>query len=225
VELQVPTCVHSDVAESSQMMQQPVVRRRHRLLTPTALPKPLTDTDLTAFFQVIDSIRDRLIFLLMLRCGLRVSEVCALAWDTIDHTAGTVRINRSKGHVDRIVYLSPDVAQALQVWREHRTPGRYLFPSRRRTKEHLSRFQINVLMAQYLVAAGVVSHYSPHCLRHTFATQLLNAGVPLEVLKELMGHHSIQITLRSTQLYDTTKRRQYEKAMTNIAQRQAASGR
>ncbi len=61
--------------------------------------------------------------------------------------------------------------------------------------------------------------------RHTFATQLLNAGVPLEVLKELMGHHSIQITLRYTQLYDATKRRQYEQAMTKIAKRQATSGR
>jgi site-specific recombinase XerD len=61
--------------------------------------------------------------------------------------------------------------------------------------------------------------------RHTFATQLLNAGVPLEVLKELMGHHSIHITLRYTQLYDATKRHQYEQAMTKIAQRQAASRR
>jgi integrase len=223
--LSILTGFFESLREEGQMPQQPVVRRRHRLLTPTMLPKPLPDTDLTAFFQAIDSVRDRLIFLLMLRCGLRVSEVCALAWDAIDGTAGTVRINRSKGQVDRIVYLSPDVAQALQVWRDHRTPGRYLFPSRTRTKEHLSRFQINVLMAQYLAAAGVVSHYSPHCLRHTFATQLLNAGVPLEILKELMGHHSIQITLRYTQLYDTTKRHQYEQAMTKIAQRQAASGR
>jgi site-specific recombinase XerD len=223
--LSILTSFFEYLREEGQMPQQPVVRRRHRLLTSTVLPKPLPDTDLTAFFRVIDSVRDRLIFLLMLRCGLRVSEVCALAWDAIDRTAGTVRINRSKGQVDRIVYLSPDVAHALQVWRDHRTPGRYLFPSRTRTKEHLSRFQINVLMAQYLTAAGVVSHYSPHCLRHTFATQLLNAGVPLEILKELMGHHSIQITLRYTQLYDTTKRHQYEQAMTKIAQRQAASGR
>jgi site-specific recombinase XerD len=61
---------------------------------------------------------------------------------------------------------------------------------------------MNVLMDQYLGAASLPRHYSPHCLRHTFATQLLNAGVPLEVLKELMGHHSIHITLRYTQLYD-----------------------
>src|SRR5215471_9344216 len=211
--------------EEGQMTHQPVLRRRHRLLTPTVLPKPIPDADLTAFFQVIDSVRDRLIFLLMLRCGLRVSEVCALAWDAIDLSAGTVRVTRGKGQVDRIVYLSPDVEQAIQVWREHRTPGRYLFPSRTRTKAHLSRYQINVLMDQYLAAAGLARHYSPHCLRHTFATQLLNAGVPLEVLKELMGHHSIQITLRYTQLYDTTKRHQYEQAMTKIAQRQAARRR
>jgi site-specific recombinase XerD len=223
--LSILTSFFEHLREEGQMTQQPVMRRRHRLLTPTVLPKPMPDTDLTAFFHVIDSVRDRLIFLLMLRCGLRVSEVCALTWDAIDRTAGTVRIDRSKGQVDRIVYLSPDVAHALQVWRAHRTPGRYLFPSRKRTREHLSRFQINVLMAQYLAAAGVVRQYSPHCLRHTFATQLLNAGVPLEILKELMGHHSIQITLRYTQLYNTTKRHQYEQAMTKITQRQTASRR
>jgi integrase/recombinase XerD len=223
--LSILTSFFEYLREEGQMTQQPVLRRRHRLLTPTVLPKPMPDTDLAAFFTAIDAVRDRLIFLVMLRCGLRVSEVCALSWDAIDLPAGTVRITRGKGQVDRIVYLSPDVTQALQVWRDHHTPGRYLFPSRMRTKGHLSRYQINVLMAQYLVAAGVARHYSPHCLRHTFATQLLNAGVPLEVLKELMGHHSIQITLRYTQLYDATKRRQYEQAMTKIAQRQATSGR
>ena len=80
-------------------------------------------------------------------------------------------------------------------------------------------------MNHYLAAAGVTRHYSPHCLRHTFATHLLNAGVSLEILKELMGHHSIQLTLRYAQLYDTTKKQQYEQAMTRITQRQALTGR
>src|SRR4030095_12204959 len=118
--------------EEGQMTQQPVLRRRHRLLTPTVLPKPIPDADLVAFFQVIDSVRDRLIFLFMLRCGLRVSEVCALAWEAIALDAGTVRINRGKGQVDRVVYLAPDVQQALTVWRAHHTPGVYLFPSPQR---------------------------------------------------------------------------------------------
>src|SRR5262245_21017916 len=169
--------------DEGQMTQQPV-RRRHRLLTPTVLPKPIPDADLTAFFRVIDAVRDRLIFLFMLRCGLRVSEVCALAWEAIDIRAGTVRINRGKGQVDRIVYLSPDVEQTLQVWRAHHTHGPYLFPSPKRHRAHLFRSYINWLMNHYLAAAGVTRHYSPHCLRHTFATHLLNAGVSLEVLKE-----------------------------------------
>ena len=211
--------------EEGAMTQQPVLRRRHRLLTPTVLPKPIPDADLTAFFQVIDSVRDRLIFLFMLRCGLRVSEVCALAWDALDLDAETVRINQGKGQVDRIVYLSPDVQRALAVWGAHHTPGVYLFPSPKRHRAHLFRSQINALMDQYLAAAGLTRHYSPHCLRHTFATHLLNAGVSLEVLKELMGHHSIALTLRYAQLYDTTKKHQYETAMAKIAQQQAVSGR
>jgi len=210
--------------DEGQITQQPV-RRWHRLLTPTVLPKPMPDADLVAFFHVIDSVRDRLLFLLMLRCGLRVSEVCALAWDAIDVRAGTVRINRGKGQVDRIVYLSPDVEQALEVWQAHQTPGQYLFPSPKRQRSHLFRSHINGLMDRYLAAAGLTTHYSPHCLRHTFATHLLNAGVSLEILQELMGHHSISLTLRYAKLYDTPKKHQYEQAMAQITQRQALTGR
>jgi integrase len=176
--LSILTSFFEHLHEEGQMTHQPVLRRRHRLLTPTVLPKPIPDTELIAFFQVIDSVRDRLIFLLMLRCGLRVSEVCALAWDAIDLSAGTVRITRGKGQVDRIVYFSPDVTQALQVWRNHHTPGRYLFPSRMRTKDHLSRSQINVLMEQYLGAAGLTRHYSPHCLRHYLAPRVMPSTEP-----------------------------------------------
>jgi site-specific recombinase XerD len=79
-------------------------------------------------------------------------------------------------------------------------------------------------MKNYLRQAGVTGSYSPHCLRHTFATQLLNAGVTLEVLKELMGHRSVQMTLRYAELYETTKRRQYTEAMGRIT-RQVAAGR
>jgi integrase/recombinase XerD len=206
------------------MRQQPVSRRRHHLLTPEVLPKAIPDADLVAFFQVIDSLRDRLLFLLMLRCGLRVSEACALTWEAIDLQAGTVRINQGKGRVDRVVYLSADVAQALRRWQKHHSPGPYLFPSPQRRRAHLFRSMVNRLMDQYLAAADLTTHYSPHCLRHTFATQLLNAGVPLEVLKELLGHQSLQQTLRYAHLYDTTKRQHYEQAMTAITQRHALGG-
>ena len=80
-------------------------------------------------------------------------------------------------------------------------------------------------MQKYLREAGITKAYSPHCLRHSFATQMLNAGVTLEALKELMGRHSLQMTLRYTQLYESTKRQQYEHAMERIERRQAALGR
>jgi len=79
------------------------------------------------------------------------------------------------------------------------------------------------MMSKYLQSAGITRQYSPHCLRHTFATQLLNAGVTLEVLKELMGHRSIQNTLKYTQLYEVTKRQQYDNAMTRVERRQAVA--
>jgi len=209
--------------EDGQMQTQPVVRRRHRLPTPTTLPKPIAEADLVAFFKVIDSVRDRLIFLLMLRCGLRVSEACSLTWTDIDLEASSIRINNGKGQVDRVVYIAPDVEKALRLWQACGRLSPYLFPSRRRSAS-LGRGVVHWQMKKYLRLAGIQTSYSPHCLRHTFATQLLNASVSLAVLKELMGHRSIQMTLRYTKLYEATKRQQYDQAMARIENRQLRMG-
>jgi site-specific recombinase XerD len=80
-------------------------------------------------------------------------------------------------------------------------------------------------MTRSLQLAGILTAYSPHSLRHTFATQLLNAGASLEVVKELMGYRSLQMTLRYTQLYDRTKRAQYDQAMAQVEQRQGLQRR
>ena len=182
----------------------------------------MPDDDLVRFFKVIDSIRDRLLFPLMLRCGLRVSEACALTWTDVDLPSLTLRIDDGKGAVDRVAYLAPDVAQALKQWQARRGGSPFLFPSRKAVGSHIGRRNVFIMMQQYLRKAGVTDRYSPHCLRHTFATQLLNAGVTLEVLKELMGHRSVQMTLRYTELYETTKRRQYDEAMGRITKQAAA---
>jgi integrase/recombinase XerD len=212
------------LCEAGQMQLQPIIRRRHRLFAPTTLPKPMPETDLIELFKVIDSVRDRLIFLLMLRCGLRVSEVCHLTWNEVDFQAGTIRINNSKGQVDRIAYLAPDLEKSLRLWQSHSSSTQYLFPSRKVKAAPLTRGDLGWLMNKYLRLAQIKLPYSPHCLRHSFATQLLNAGVSLEVLKELMGHRSIQMTLRYTQLYESTKRQQYDQAMMRIEKRQSNLG-
>jgi integrase/recombinase XerD len=203
--------------------QSPIRFPRHHILVPQELPRPMADDEVVAFFRVIDAVRDRTMFLLMLRCGLRVSEVSGLAWSALDFTQGTVRIDHSKGQVDRVVYLAPDVAKALRQWqRLQGTPPRYVFPSRvtRKGGRPLSARQIQNCMTRYLKLAGIIKAYSPHSLRHTFATQLLNAGASLEVVKELMGHRSLDVTLRYAQLYDRTKRAQYDQAMAQVEKRQ-----
>jgi site-specific recombinase XerD len=116
--------------EEGQMSLPPILRHRHRLAAPATLPKPIPDADLIRLFTVIDAVRDRLIFLLMLRCGLRVSEVSHVTWEDIAVHAKTIRIHNSKGQVDRVVYVAPDVEQSLKRWRARRSTPRYVFPGR-----------------------------------------------------------------------------------------------
>jgi integrase/recombinase XerD len=205
------------------LAQSPIQLPRHQILMPTRLPQPMAEAEIVVFFRVIDALEDRTMFLLMLRCGLRVSEVSHVRWAAIDLGQGTLRVNNSKGQVDRVVYLSPDVATALRQWHGlQSTTADYVFPSpmTRKSGLPLGARQIRNRMTRYLQLAGITKRYAPHSLRHTFATQLLNAGASLEVVKELMGHRSLQMTLRYTQLYDRTKRAQYDHAMAQVEQQQ-----
>ena len=209
--------------------QHPICRHRHEVTVPQYLPRPMADEDLVAFFRVIDVLRDRLLFLLMLRCGLRVSEVSALCWAVIHWNQGTIRVDNSKGAVDRIVYFSPDVEGALRQWHQGQPSGvSVVFPSRHRhTKAGapLRVRRIHGLMAHYVAKAGLQTQYTTHALRHTFATHLLNAGAPLEVVKELMGHTSLAMTLRYAQLYEATKRQHYDQAMEQVERRRPGQRR
>ena len=201
----------------------PIRLPRHHILVPQDLPRPMAEDEVVAFLRVIDAVRDRTLFLLMLRCGLRVSAVSGLVWSALDFVPGTVRLDNSKGQVDRVVYLAPDVAKALRQWqRLQSAPAAYVFPSRvsRKGGLPLRARHIQNCMTRYLRLAGITKPYSPHSLRQTFATQLLNAGASLAVVQALMGHRSLDVTLRSTQLYDRTKRAQYDQAMAQVATRQ-----
>jgi integrase/recombinase XerD len=210
------------------LAQSPMQLPRHQILVPARLPRPMAEAEVVAFFRVIDALEDRTMFVFMLRCGLRVSAVSGVRWSAINLAQGTLRVDNSKGQVDRVVYLAPDVATALRQWqRLQTTAASYVFPSRlaRKGGLPLGARHIRNRMTRYLKLAGITKAYSPHSLRPTFATQLLNAGASLEVRKELMGHRSLQRTLRSTQLYDRTKRAQYDQAMAQVEQRQGLQRR
>jgi site-specific recombinase XerD len=109
--------------EQGQLPRQPIHRRRHQVLVPHTLPRPMVEGDVVQFFQVIDAVRDRAMFLLMLSCGLRVGEVSTLTWSAMDVQMCSLRIDTSKGQVDRVVYYSSDAAKALHQWRHLQSPA------------------------------------------------------------------------------------------------------
>lgn len=213
--------------EEGRLARHPFRRNRHVIHVPQPLPRYMPEADLVRFFQVIDRLRDRLLFLLMLRCGLRVSEARTLKWDAIRWDQEAIRVDDSKGHVDRVVYYTPDLEQALsQWWQQAPSDISYLFPSPEKgcAGKPLTDSQIRRLMTTYLRRAEITAPYTPHSLRHTFATVLLNAGASLEVVKELMGHRHLDMTLRYARLYDSTRRQQYDQAMSQVTQRQQLGG-
>jgi site-specific recombinase XerD len=142
------------------MAQSPMRFPRQHIVVPQDLPRPMTEDEVVAFFRVSDAVRDRTMFLLMLRCGLRVSEVSSLTWSALDFAQGTVRLDNRKGHVDRVVYLAPDVTKALRQWQRLQTTVPhyvYIFPSRvtRKGGLPLSARQIQNCMTRYLKLAGI----------------------------------------------------------------------
>lgn len=83
-----------------------------------------------------------------------------------------MRVNDGKGQVDRVLYLSPDLGQTLRAWSARRHAPDWLFPGGGRDSPTLATRTIYQIMMRCLRQAGVAAHYSPHCLRHAFATQL-----------------------------------------------------
>jgi integrase len=163
------------------LAQSPIQLPRHHILMPTRLPQPMAETEIVVFFRVIDALEDRTMFLLMLRCGLRVSEVSHVRWTAIDLGQGTLRVNNSKGQVDRVVYLSPDVATALRQWhRLQSTTADYVFPSpmTRKGGLPLGARQIRNRMTRYLKLAGITKRYAPHSLRHYLAPRVMPSTQP-----------------------------------------------
>ena len=131
--------------------------------------------------------------------GLRVSEVVALKTGDIDSTRMLIRVEQGKGRKDRNAMLSPQLLELLrQWWREGRRrgvmlPQGWLFPGRN-SLEPLSTRQLNRAVHEAAEAAGIKKRVSPHTLRHSFATHLLEQDVDIRVIQVLLGHSKLDTT-------------------------------
>jgi len=199
------------------------VKRGYVLKLSRPLPRYLRDEEIPRLFAVIDNKRDRAIFMLMLRCGLRVEEVAQLTVGALDLPRSQLFVYRGKGAKDRVVYLSRDAQQALLEYLKSRSFSRmkrvFLVDKGRCKGNPISVRGIQKRMEQYARNAGL--KVCCHQLRHTMATQLLNADADLVTIQDLLGHSRIKTTQRYCQVSNLKVQRDYQQAISKVIERHA----
>ena len=190
------------------------------------LPRFLHDDQVTALFEQIDDPRDLAMFKLMLRCGLRVDEVARLTVAALDLKRAQVFVYDGKGSKDRVVYLSEDAYQALLAYLKVRPYSRvkrlFLVSKGRFRGKALNVRGIQHRMKYYARKAGL--KVSCHHLRHTMATQMLNADADLVTIQDLLGHSYIRTTERYCRVSNQKVRRDYYQAMEKVMERHSLKG-
>ena len=193
-----------------------------KIKMPDILPRAMDPQDVEQLLATKVGVRDRAMILLLLRTGMRIGELLSTrGMDIIMAERKLLIFEADKNQTGRVVYFSDDAKEALEVWLEKRNQGiEHLFYGQK--GRALSYPAARMVFMRYLKKAGLSQKgYTLHCLRHTFATELLNAGIPMECLEKLMGHSRLEVTRRYAMLSDKTREEEYFKAMAIIERRES----
>jgi site-specific recombinase XerD len=197
------------------------IRKNHMQKMSRPLPRHLRDEQTQVFFKAVSCPRDRAMFMLMLRCGLRVEEVANLTAGVIDVKRRTIMVEDGKGAKDRIVYMSDDALHALASYLMGRPASRakkiFLVKKGPCTGKPISIRGIQKRMEYYARKAKLKA--SCHQLRHTMATQMLNADADLCTIQDILGHSNVKTTQRYCRISNLKVQRDYFNAMEVIMQR------
>jgi len=200
--------------EENVYVENPVVTGM-LLREPHPLPRYLPDSEVESFLRCVTSSRDMAMFMLMLRCGLRVQEVANLTLDVIDYRQSQILVKAGKGAKDRIVFISNDAGIALANYLRKRplTKERKIFlvEKGRCRGQPISVRAIQKKIEMYARMSGIP--VTCHRLRHTMATQLLNANADLVSIQEILGHTKIKTTQRYSKLSNRKAQQDYFQAM------------
>lgn len=194
---------------------------RMKIKLPETLPRALSPEDEEKLLCANGSPRDRAMILLLLRTGMRIGELLNTTMRDVNLREQKILIFEAmKNRLGRVVYFSDDAKEALEEWLAIRgvMPGFLFYGYMGRA---LSYGAARIVFIRYLKRAGL-SHKgcTLHCLRHTYATDLLNALMPIECLEKLLGHKSLDVTRRYARLSNKTREEQYFKAMAIIERRE-----
>jgi integrase/recombinase XerD len=163
---------------------------------PSRLPRVLTAAELMAFFAALPQPKYRALFMTCYAAGLRLGEACHLQVEDIDSRRMVIRV-RGKGNRERLTLLSPRLLDALRAYWRLAKPTTWLFPGAKAQHPILTKTARSAFHSAR-VAADLPAVYTPHSLRHSFATHLLDAGADLVLIQALLGHRSVNTTSRYT---------------------------
>lgn len=167
------------------------------------------EVDASAYF------RDAAILEVIYSCGLRVSELCGLCAQDIDWPEQIIKV-RGKGKKERLVPIGAPALEAIRAYWKHRTvpvaAAHAVFSPRAGKATPLSPRTVQSRLKKYLLSAGLDPHMTPHKLRHSFATHLLDAGADLRSVQELLGHAHLVTTQVYTHITTERLKRAYDQA-------------
>jgi integrase/recombinase XerD len=201
----------------TEIVHPEVISKRMIIKVPDSLPRAIEPDDEEKFLSVIDDVRNRAIILLLLRTGMRIGELLNTLLRDVNLKEQKIDIwEAQKNRVGRVVYFSDDANGALKAWLKIRDSEKeHVFYALGR--DTMSYSAARNMFCKYIEKAGLsYKGYTLHCLRHSNASSLLNAGMPLECLKELLGHSSVEVTRRYARLTNMTREKEYFKAMSKI---------
>ncbi len=168
----------------------PIMRRRR------PLPNVLSGTEVTALLEQVRSPKYRTIIAALYAAGLRISEGCRLRAQDIDSKRMLIHVHDGKGGRDRYTVLSARLLEDLRDYYRSCRPKDWLFPGRT-AQGHVSYKTVSAVFKRALAMSGIAKHVTPHTLRHSFATHLLECGADVTVIRALLGHS----WLRTTEVY------------------------
>jgi site-specific recombinase XerD len=172
---------------------------------PRKIPAVLSPEDVARLLEAAPEPKYKAALGVAYGAGLRVSEVVALKVSDVDSKRMLLKVEQGKGRKDRLAMLSPQLLELLRDWYRIARPPIWLFPGQDPTN-HLSTRQLNRAVHAAAHIAGIKKRISPHTLRHSFATHLLEQNVNIRVIQTLLGHVKLDTTALYTQIATNTIR-------------------
>jgi site-specific recombinase XerD len=187
-------------------LERPDLVRPLRIVNePRRAPVVLSQEEVARLLQAAPGLKYKAALSVAYGAGLRVSEVANLKVSDIDSQRMTLRVEQGKGQRDRYVMLSPQLLELLRDWWQAARPQVWLFPGQNPINPMTPR-QLNRAVTAAKTLAGISKRVSPHTLRHSFATHLLEQGVDIRVIQVLLGHAKLETTALYTRVAVNTVR-------------------